>query len=176
MKIIIPAIILSLFGIGIISAEGGSREMDPIFFLLLNLTQTETSKDENWQNTFLEVRDRKVEYSYHYGGYPDEESKTRRYRLSKKDLETLIGYIHDHQLNRNIKEIQPADGIGIAIDLKLEIKINNTKTSAVIAGRSNIWASDSSHNTTNIENLDFYEDTRTFLHFLNNEFGFDIVM
>ena len=86
-----------------------------------------------------------------------------------------MAYIEENKLNRNIEEIQPTEGLGVAVDLRLEMGFENLETSVRIVGRSNIWSTDSAKKT-NLEYHDFYDDVHSLLVFLNNQFGFDIVL
>ncbi len=155
------------------NASGVEENYDSQLFLSLDLTHVETSKDSNWQETSLRIKDGIVEYSYHYGGFPDKRKKEKRYSLSRTGEKELIEYIRANRLDRNIEEIQPTEGIGIAINLRLELRIENVETSVTIAGRSNIWGGESAKKT-NLLNLGFNDDIHSFLAFLKNHFGYDI--
>jgi hypothetical protein len=49
------------------------------------------------------------------------------------------------------------------------------KTWERIVGRSNIWSTESAQKT-NLEYFDYYDAVHSLLVFINNQFGFDIVL
>lgn len=157
------------------TAQGAGENGASAFFLDLHMTREESSKDSNWQETSITIKDRVLEYSYRYGGYPEDKRINKRYSLSKTQEGELIAYIEENKLNRNIEEIKPTEGLGVAVDLRMEIGFENLETSVRIVGRSNIWSTDSAKKT-NLEYHDFYYDVHSLLAFLNSQFGFNIVL
>ena len=175
MNRIILLITLAVFCIVQSNAEGAKESNESDFSLLLTLTYEETSKDSNGQTTSLRIRDRAVEYSYHYGGFPKEKTQEKRYSLSETEEKELIEYVIENRLNRNLEEIRPTEGIGVAVDLRLEVRMEGIVTAVGIVGRSRIWGS-SPGKETNLENRDFCGEINSLLVFLKNRLGFDIVL
>jgi hypothetical protein len=154
-------------------AGGAKARSASDFSLLLILTYEETSKDSSWQKTSLEIRDRKAEYSYQAGGFPDEKTKEKKYRLSETEEKELIEYVKENRLNRDIEEIMSTEGIGVAADLQFKVSIEGMATAVRIVGRSSIWGN-GQEKKSNLENRDFLSEINALLVFLKNQFGFDI--
>ncbi len=144
--------------------------------MILNLSQRETSKDTNWQQTKLIVKNREVDYAWSYGGYPDARNKEEKYKINEEQEKKIIEYIKKNKLNKNIKEIKSSAGIGVSINLTFEVIIENIKTEIIISGRSNIWGGSRWKKKTNLKKIDVYHNVASLISFFKSEFSFDFVL
>ena len=172
-NLLIAAICLIPHSVPALGSQDSSEAGKPALKLSLDLTYEETSKDSSIRRTTLEIAQSTVRYVYSHSGFPDKKNKKAEYRLTQNKIDKLIAFIRKRELNRDIDEVQTADGFGIAVNLLLVVELNEDTTAARIVGRKNIWDSDGTKQT-NLTNGDFCEDVESLLGFLNTAFGFDI--
>ncbi len=145
------------------------------FYLKLNYSQREKSKDSNSQNTTLIIKNRIIEYSVTHAGRDPRPDITKEYKLSKDAENQLIEFIKKNELNQNIDEHIADVSPGINTTLLLEITMDNISTKATIAGAVNAWGSKEylkKQNTKTIKNKVYYGKINSLLNFLKSKLGF----
>jgi hypothetical protein len=138
------------------------------FILHLRLERTEQSKDHNRQLTEVHVADTVVSYGYLYEGFPPSANKTvkKHVNLSPADLEALIALVEKGKLDRDLEEEKPADEIGVAVAVTLEITREGRTTKAAVSGMTSIWGKEMA---SNIDNAAFLEDVEALVSFVQTK-------
>ncbi|OQX97407.1 MAG: hypothetical protein B6I20_12680 [Bacteroidetes bacterium 4572_117] len=145
------------------------------FYLKLYYSNSESSKDSNWQNTTLIIKNRVIEYSVTHGGRNPRPDVKKEYKMTKEVEKKLIEYIKKHKLNQNIKESIGDISPGINISLSLEVKIEDITTKSDISGALNAWGSEEylkKQKKKIIKNKDYYDEIHSLLVFLKFDLGF----
>lgn len=146
------------------------------FFLKLNYSHREKSKDSNSQNTTLTIKNRMIEYSVTHGGRDPRLKVTKEYKMTEEAENKLIEYIKKHKLNQDIKEHIDDVSPGINVSFSLEIKIDDITTKSEISGAVNAWGSKEylkKQKKKTIKNKDYYNEIHSLLVFLKFDLGYE---
>lgn len=112
------------------------------FYLKIDLTNRETSKDSNSQRYRVEVKNRDVKYAYSYSGYPGNKKRSKNYRLSDEELGEIIQYIKNKKIDVSIEEKRSTKsngGVTRRVHLSLLLKLEGKTTESEISGNVKIF-------------------------------------
>ncbi|RLD75147.1 MAG: hypothetical protein DRJ07_18600 [Bacteroidetes bacterium] len=146
------------------------------FYLKLNYSQRERSKDSNSQNTTMTIKDRIIEYSVTHGGRDPRDDVKKEYKMTEELENKLIEYIKKRKLNQDIKEHVDDVSPGINVNLSLEIKIGDIITKSEISGAVNTWGSKEylkKQNKKTIKNKDYYNKIHSLLVFMKTKLNYE---
>ena len=146
------------------------------FYLKLNYSHRERSKDSNSQNTTMTIEDRVIKYSITHGGRDPRDDITKEYKMTEELENKLIEYIKKRKLNQEIKEHIDDVSPGINVNLSLEIKIGDIITKSEISGAVNAWGSKEylkKQNKKTIKNKDYYNQIHSLLVFMKTKLGYE---
>jgi len=149
--------------------EQPDAEVVPAGFILhLRLERTEQSKDHNRQLTEVHAADTVVSYGYLYEGFPPSANKTvkKRISLSPADLDALVALVEKKKLDRDLEEKKPADEIGVAVAVTLEITRKGRTTRAAVSGMTDIWGK---NGASNLDSMAFLEDVEALVSFVEGK-------
>jgi len=145
------------------------------FYLKLNYSRRERSKDSNHQTTNITIKNRIIEYSATHGGRHARPNITKEFKLTEEAENKLVEYLRNHKLNQNIKENIDNVSPGINVDLSLEINIGEITTKSEVSGAVKVWGSKEyveKQNKQTIKNKDYYNEIHSLLVFMKSKLGF----
>jgi len=126
------------------------------FYLKIDLTLKERSKDSHSQHHILEITDQLVQYQYRYSGFPAKSQKSKEFKLSLEKLQEIKTFIQKHGLNRAVEEKSSFEGIGSSVALMLTLDMDNQHTQSQISGCYRSFAK----SVNPIQNLQYVEDAK----------------
>ncbi len=140
------------------------------FYLEIDLTYTETSKDSNSQRYMVKVENNNVEYKYSYSGYPKNSNELINRKLSDEDLLQIINHIKTGKVNRSITEIKPtkSNGASMKVSLSLLLKMKGETTETKISGNLKIFRADGKINGELIKNKSYTDNVNLLISFLKD--------
>ena len=139
IRIALLLALLAAVGCGPACSRGAGAET---FSLALSHDVQEISRDSNEQRTEIAVEGRRVTYTWTYSGFhPDPDFRRqirKRTRLSQAQVDAIQETIRGRDLLRDLEEIQPIEGPGIAVDVDLAIEMAGQTATVRIAGMQRI--------------------------------------
>lgn len=159
----IPAVLLSLLGVGLSSAADDTSG----FSLSIAFTKCETSKDSHTSRYTIGINGREVRYQWQYTGFPDDKNEARTWTMSPAVQAKLLEYIRTHRLTRNLREIRSATGIGLSVDVTWTL-VQSGRTNVIrLQGMYNDWSKRDSK-PCNIDNIALYHRIEAVIASLRN--------
>ena len=136
------------------------------FYLKIDLTNREKSKDSNSQKYIIKIKDNNVTYKYTYGGFPGYEEKSKNYTLTDKELSAIIQEIKDEKINNSIEELRSTKSNGgstrsvhLSVFMVLDCKI----TKSEISGNTRILRADGKIKGEIIKNKDYVNNVKSLI-------------
>ncbi|MEA3490492.1 MAG: hypothetical protein U9R27_01180 [Campylobacterota bacterium] len=153
--------ILLLMSISLFAGE--TREQD--FYLKIDLTNREKSKDSNSQRYIVEVKNKNVDYRYIYSGYPGYKKRSKQYKLTDRELSQIIHSIKDEKidLSKEEKRSTKANGVTRSVDLSLFLKLEGKTTKSKISGNVRIFRASGKIEGELIKNKDYINSVESLI-------------
>lgn len=158
---------------GLSSCSSFGTEKD-VFEVDLTLITNEVSKDSNKVTETLIMNGGKVSYTWVYEGHhPNEDfdrDKEANFNLNSEQVYSLLLYMKDKELLKNLEEIQPDEGMGNLVNLELNVKNGEEKTQIKIRGMSEVL--NGNEKSGNISNMATVEAAQDFISTVKDLGGF----
>ncbi len=136
------------------------------FYLKIDLTNREKSKDSNSQRYIIKIKNKDVTYKYTYGGFPGYKEKSKNYTLTDKELSDIIQEIKDEEINNSIEEIRSTKSNGgstRSVQLFLSLKLAGKITESNISGNTRIFRADGKIKGEIIKNKDYVNNVESLI-------------
>ena len=132
-----------------------------IFYLKIDLLNSEFSKDSNSQRYIVEVKNKEVGYEYNYSGFPfpDNSQESLTHTITDEELYEIIKYIKEAGGNKSITENIPddTDGPSRKVKLSLLLTIDGQTVESKISGNYRIDRADGKTKGTIIKNKEYID-------------------
>ena len=136
------------------------------FYLKIDLTNREKSKDSNSQRYIIKIKDKNVTYKYTYGGCPGYKEKAKNYTLTDKELSAIIQEIKDEKINNSIEELKSTKSNGgstRSVHLSLSLKLDGKTTESNISGNTRIFRAGGKIKGEIIKNKDYVNNVKSLI-------------
>ena len=141
-----------------------------IFYLKIDLLNSEFSKDSNSQRYIVEVKDNQVGYEYNYNGFPfpDNSQEASTCTITDEELSEIIKYIKEAGVNESITENIPDDANGSSrkVKLSLLLTIDGQTVESKISGNYRIDRADGKTKGKIIKNKDYIDAVESLIRFI----------
>lgn len=139
----------------------------PDFSLSIFLITRERSKDSHSDSYSVTITGRHVRYSWQHHGFPYEKNESRTWTMTPPVHAKLLEYIRTHGLARNLREIRPATGTGLSVDVTWTL-VQSGRTNVIrLQGMYNDWSKRDSK-PCNIDNIALYHRIEAVIASLRN--------
>ncbi|MEN8154333.1 MAG: hypothetical protein ABFR75_09950 [Acidobacteriota bacterium] len=156
-------LILMAGSIGIVAEEG--------FYLKINLSNREFSKDSNSQTYIVKIENGKFDYKFRYGGFPDNRKEEKSRDLGPEELSKVIKYIRERKINIPVTEVisTKANGPSIKVNLSLFMKLDGEEMETKISGNYSIFRGDGKIKGKIIKNKGYVDSVMSLIRSLKRD-------